>query len=239
VEKFNDFSRFKNNELRSYFSKRDSKLDYKSPFSSSVLSALTVAILWSLKDNSLINLVEKFWLKILFYPIIILIAYLVIYVFYYFILENINFIVEKYKNTFFITSRKRSEKYYLNKFKFEIVNQISLALSMVSHKSETTEKESRLDEFENKFYTTEAYYHIKDAMLILQNNLLITPFLSKIKDEQYTKISIQRIMELLNLSTNLYFEIRDYWDEQGLKEFYKNELIDLKELIISNKELIN
>lgn len=233
--KFNDFSRFKNNQLRSYFrQKEDNEINFKNPFSSSILSALTLAIFWSIKD-SFPKITENIWLKCLIYPMILLIAFAIIYFIYYHFLNYLSGQWQKFSNTRRFTRKQRNDKYYLDKFKFEVVNQVSLSLSIISHKDDIldsySDTEKRMLELENRFYVVEAFYHLNDALEILQTEILLSPFYKKVVDDNYTKINQRRIKELIDLSTSLYFQFKIFWNEQGLTDCYKSELNDLKTTI--------
>jgi hypothetical protein len=238
--KFNDFSRFKNNELRSYFRKKEyNRANLKNPFSSSILSGLTIAFLWSARDNYQ-PIIENIWLKFLFYPLIILTVYSLLYFIFFFLIDKIGHFFNKLINSTRIGQTKKKDKYYLDKFKFEVVNQVSLALSIISHRDDDLNKYSNenkaIVEIENRFYVVEAFYHLTDALEILQTDILLTPFYKKIIDDNYTKINRIRIKELVDLSTCLYLQFRKFWKEQDVEESYSTELNELRTTIQDIKE---
>ena len=157
MSKFNDFSRFKNNELRSYFVKKEfetylkekekKKNSSKNPFSASIFSALITAALWSSREMLVSEFLTNFfnsdnyWMKYLYFIFIVMLVILLYSIFYvsYFkffqpmIDRVINFLQQRSNSKGvldiekFKTEEEKNNNYYLKKFKNEVVNQISLS----------------------------------------------------------------------------------------------------------------
>lgn len=251
MSKFNDFSRYKNNELRNYFTKKElkfynsekeKKIFAKNPFSASIFSFLITSILWSARENypSWINDVD--YLKYFFYTIIVIVSFIISYVIFYLIINHlISFVItfiEKIRNSFGgINSEKISEddklkeKDFLDMFKYEVVSQIALSLSIITHIEEEEDKEKIHENkrLENKFYANEAFQYLNDALQILNLKIINSKYKDKISDKKYTKININKINELIELSDNLINRISTFWEDEEIKDNYVTEIQEIKD----------
>lgn len=248
---FNDFSRFKNNELRNYFLKKelDNYLEkrkkdnsLRSPIIGALFSSITLAILWSAKDSKdkLLSFISEsdfgdyFYLKVIITVIGSFIILFYLFKLLAFILASLLNFISKFLNTYVLVnldifgSQKKLESNKLELFKYEIANQISLALSIVSHID--SKSEEKLDN-ENKFYAIEAYHYLKNSLTKLNFDILKSPFKKKIKDIDYSDLNYNRIQDLLDLSKDIKKRIEDFWEQLGISDNYESEITKLSSLI--------
>lgn len=248
---FNDFSRFKNNELRNYFlkkelnnylekRKRDNSL--RSPIIGALFSSVTLAILWSAKDSKekLLSLFsnsdfgEYYYLKVILTVIASFTVLFYLYKFLAYLLSKFTQFISKIINTYvllnynFLGSQKKFEKQKLEIFKYEIANQISLALSLVSHID--SKSEEKLDN-ENKFYAIEAYHYLSNSLTKLNFDILKTPYKNKIKNTDYLDLNYNRVQDLLDLSKDIKGRIESFWKQLKLSTNYNAEIKNLNSLI--------
>jgi hypothetical protein len=243
---FNDFSRFRNNQLKSYFRRKDNNLiSQTNSFSASVFSGLSMAFLWSVRDHfpSLpVCLMDSWVFKMFLFPTLFVLCYAICYIFYFIILGRFFKFYEKLQNTFFLKKKNRTDEFYLETFQFEVVNQVSLALSIISHVKELEngleESEKKRKNLENKFYIVEGFHHLNEAINILFHKIIKSKFITKINNVKYTKISKSRIYELKDLSLAIINQIDQFLVGNETKSYYSNEIQTLLNTIsLIDKEL--
>ena len=270
MSKFNDFSRFKNNELRSYLfgkeiekyiqSKKKEKSKAANPFMGAIFSALITNFIAGVRghispeeynqiiDTLSFGFINTTLLKIISYFLFAIILTFIFMMLYLFYMHYIQKVIEKWQTALELKKNAKkiqdsddykspTEKHdlnYINKFNLEVVNQISLSLSIITH----AEEESN-NELEKRFYIGEAYRYLENATKILQNQIITSNFYSKIIEGNFTELNINRIKEILLLSRNLFKRIDEYWTSENIKTNYISEYNKLNNRLTSIDEVLS
>lgn len=236
--KFNDFSRYKNNELKRYFTRKEleysNSLREKSKIKTDTYIVSAFAFIFStiLKFNSLGDkpelepkgLLDKAWYFFKNIDINSIIAALIIggayYIMFGFIVPFLVFLVSFIKkkimtsksiNNLFNNIRSFSEKEikkisdpeHIDKFNNEVVNQLSLALSVLSHIENDNNNEA-----EKLFYLDECAEYLKKSLNSHFGILLYPDAVKKIKAGDSFFIDIERIKTMLKISSDIIKRIQ-------------------------------
>lgn len=252
VMKFIDFSKFRNNELNNYFLRRElnnylekqkKDVSLRNPMIGAIFSGILTALLWSARDSKegFENILKQYDLEGYYYLVFIALVFSAFLLFFFSfkifmsIASFFKSLIIKYFNTYiligvkvFKRTRENFEKEKLELFKYEVANQISLALSMVTHIE--IDSEEKLEN-ENKFYAIEAYIHLMSSMTMLNFDILRTPFRNRIKDPKYIHLNYNRIQDLLDLSKDVKKRIEKYWGDIHIKNKYNDEITQLSSLV--------
>lgn len=264
MSKFNDFSRFKNNELRSYFfskeidryikEKNKEKDKNAHPFIGAIFSALITNFIAGIKDfipkEKYDEVINNLSLKILIYFIIAIVLcfiFICVYLFYMRVLQKLIDSIQEYLELRrhsrgiqnaddYKPHKHKQERLYLNKFNHEVVNQISLSLSIITHAEDEKDISKKL---ENRFYVGEAYRYLENALRILENQIITSDFFPKVLENNYPQLNLNRINEIVLLSTDLTKRINSYWTKEKISSEYYSESQKLDSRLLHIKNIIS
>ena len=250
---FNDFSRYKNNELKNYFFKK--QIDYynKTKEKSKIkTNAFMVSgfsfVLGFAKEiydekidlNKIDNLWEfqyNFnWPNILF---IVLISFLigVLYIIVFIHIPNImQFILKKIRQARMVNNaelsdlRKITDYEFLDMFRNEVLNQLSLTLSMMSH----IEKEN-YNKIENQFYLYQAIEYLKSALTTQQSMLVYPKVMKKIKSNDFP-VKEDDIMNAIMVSEDILQRMKNQESYPNLNVSEQTTL--LRGIVVRIKDIL-
>lgn len=220
MNKFDDFSKFKLNELSTYLLNKQVKrllierINPKKfasfPFAAPIFSALILIGLWIANEfNSTINQLGYKILLMIFIPISLVISYtLLIFIYIYFfnpcIMSILNYFEERRLRKEIISAENSltlEKSSLLEKFNKEIVNQISVAFSL----SQNIEEDRA--QVEKDFYGHESLRYIESALRSLQ--IIIGKLKDEIKDPKSDTLRKSRIQNSIEISKKVILIIEE------------------------------
>lgn len=220
-----DFSHFKNSELKYYLDNKNSKKMWERPLFIAFFSFFLTTWLYSIQDEELkCYILENipFINRALYVPSVFalfLVPFLIIFILSY---KFIFPFLLRWKNNFYFKKNLYPEKYYSEKYKFEVVNQLALAISLYYqiHFEYLEEKENQnkfhLDySIENHFYIDESFLYLYNSINVLFNEIIYSPYLKNLKNSENEELNVERVEKLLTLSEELLLKIKNYWKIQG------------------------
>jgi hypothetical protein len=251
--RFNDFSRYKNNELRNYFFRKEMEVHRRekqeiekekiNDFTAPIFSAIILTSLWGTKEYlSKSNRHIDSEMLYLIVPILAGAVFLLLVVMFRSLITPwFNTIVNKIEDLRVSigpgigkrTPTSLVEPNYLDIFNNEVVNRISLALSLYTHT-----EEAEIDEIQKNFYINEAFQYVKKAVETLSSKIVYTDFVEFIVSEEYSEIRKSRVLDVLNVAQKIISDINDYhWKDKG--DDYSKDLKYVNGKIFNIKKKLN